>query len=285
MRHTAGASSQDRLAGPAGVPAVRPAPEPAGDDSPYWTFHRCLARRQVAQWLPPEPVRLLDLTDGRPQLAEQLVDAGHVVVQVRASRADPEPAGPRRDPCRPRGRTAAGSGATADGSLHPVAADSCLTWLREGCVGAVVAESPGLPLAMGTAARLADVRRVLAPGGRLLLVVESLVLGLSRLAGQEDWEALAEVPRGGPLLLADADGRVTRYFRSAELRGLLVAAGFEVDAILPRTVLTPSAVERAVEQGVLLETLLQTEHQLAEQQDPDTAGLHLVACASRPEPA
>lgn len=237
------------------------------DDSAYWDFQRCLTERQVQAWSPPLPARVLDLSGCPAELSAGLLAAGHTVLQARS----PGPAivGP-----------AAGASA---GRLPPVVVGGdSLSWLADASVSGVLAESRALPLATRTAARLADVRRVLRPAGSLLLVVESLVQGLSLLAEQQDWAALADVPRGGPLVLTDDLGRATRYFRSAELRGLLVAAGFEVDWVRPSTVLTPSAVKRAVEQGVALETLVQTELQLAQQQDADAGGLHLLACARRP---
>lgn len=263
MRHMVAAAAWD------GLPALDPGLDGAGatssQDPAYGEFHRCLVQRQVAAWAPQRPTRVLDLS-GRPLVAGQLSAAGHLVVQVR-------------DP----GRAASTARPAAVGHLPAVvAAQGCLSYLREASLGAVLAESAALPLAVRTAAQLAGVRQVLRPGGSLLLVVDALVLGLARLAGRQDWGALADVPRGGPLVLTGDDGRATRYFRAAELRGLLVAAGFEVDWVRPRTVLTPSAVGKAVQQGVALEALLQTEQQLAEQQDADSGGLQLVACARRP---
>ena len=51
------------------------------------------------------------------------------------------------------------------------------------------------------------------------------------------------------LVPSGTGGTITRCFWPEELEALLVGAGLEVDWVRPRTVLTPAAVERALEQG------------------------------------
>jgi hypothetical protein len=108
---------------------------------------------------------VLDLSGGRTVFAEQLVHAGRDVVHVRPTSGGPTP-------------TAAGPG-----RLLPVVADArALSWVADGSVDAVLAEARALSLCLATEVVAEELRRVLRPGGQLLLVVESLLLGLSRLA-------------------------------------------------------------------------------------------------------
>ena len=125
---------------------------------------------------------------------------------------------------------------------------------------------------------------MLRPGGRLLLVVESLALGLARLADQGRWAELADVPSADVVLVSDADGSVTRCFWPEALHSLLSDAGFEVQWVRPRSVLNAATVERALQQGgpAALRTLVQTELALAVDRQGESTGLHLVASARLP---
>jgi hypothetical protein len=126
--------------------------------------------------------------------------------------------------------------------------------------------------------------RILRPGGRLLLVVESLMLGLARLAEQGRWAELADAPAADVVLVPADDGSLTRCFWPEELQGLLAAAGLEVEWVRPRTVLNPATVERALSQGgaAALRTLVTTEVALSADREGESTGLHLVASARKP---
>ena len=150
-------------------------------------------------------------------------------------------------------------------------------------VDAVVADWHALPACLAaevTVARLADALR---PGGRLLLVVESLMLGLARLAEQGRWAELADAPAADVVLVAGDDGVLTRCFWAEELRGVLEGAGLEVEWVRPRTVLSPATVERALSEGgaAALKKLVATELALSAERENDSAGLHLVASARK----
>jgi SAM-dependent methyltransferase len=244
--------------GTAGAPVPLP-------DSPYWTFYEEVAAAQLGAWLPAEPQRVLDLSGGRLRFAEQLVGAGHSVVHVRGSLEAPAPA---RSP-----------------QLLPVVGDARgLSWVQEGCVDAVLAESRALSMCLATEVTVEDLLRVLRPGGRLLLVVESLVLGLARLAERGRWAELADVPSADVVLVPQDDGSITRCFWPEELQALLADAGFDVDWVRPRSVLSVATVERAVAEGGVeaLRALVRTECTLAKEREGESTGLHLVASARRP---
>lgn len=250
---------------PDGVVALSALPVP-GDASTYWAFHDEVAARQVAAWAPATPSRVLDLSGARTGFGAQLMQAGHEVVHV----------------CRTASTVVPDGG---PGRVLPVRADGdMLSWLVDDSVDAVLAESRTLSNTLATEVVVGELRRVLRPGGRLLVVVESLVLGLARLAEQGRWAELADVPSADVVLIPGPGGTVTRCFGPEELRELLLAAGFEVEWVRPRTALTPATVERALEQGgrATFARLVDSELDLQPTGERDDAGLYLAASARKP---
>jgi len=247
----------------------RPAPSPVpAPRSAYWLFYREVAAAQLAAWLPRQPARVLDLS-GPAGFAGELVAAGHEVVLVRDRPDDAEVV------------------VDGPGRVLPVLADSrSLTWLADASVDLVLAESRVLSMCLAAEVTVEQLAGALRPGGRLLLTVDSLGLGLARLADQGRWAELADVPSADVVLVPDDDGSITRCFWPEELHALLGAAGLEVDWVRPRSVLSPATVERALEQGgrAALRTLVQTEVALAQERQGEATGLHLVASARRPGP-
>lgn len=244
---------------PAGTAVGTPVPPP---DSSYWLFYDEVAAAQLAEWLPREPSRVLDVSGGR-RFAGQMAYAGHEVVHVVAQASD----------------------AAAADRVLPVVADSrSLGWLQDASVDLVLAESQALSMCLATELTVEHLARVLRPGGRLLLVVESLMLGLARLAEQGRWAELADAPSADVVLVPAEDGTLTRCFWPEELEALLSGAGLEVDWVRPRTVLSPATVERALSQGGTdaLRTLVRTEVALGADREGESTGLHLVASARKP---
>ena len=249
---------------PAVVAGAAETPVPA-PNSPYWRFYEEVAAAQLQEWAPAQPATVLDLSGGS-RFAFQLVASGHRVVQV----CPQAPHGPAAD---------------GPGRLLPVVADARrLPWIADGAFDVVVAEQDALSACLAAEVTVADLARVLRPGGQLLLVVESLLLGLARLAEQGRWAELADVPSADVVLVPSEDGTVTRCFWPEELRTLLEDAGLEVEWVRPRSVLSSAAVEHAMRSGGedALRTLVDTEVQLAKQREGESTGLHLVASARRP---
>lgn len=245
---------------PAGTTVGTPVPPP---DSPYWLFYDEVAAAQLAQWLPEAPARVLDVS-GDQRFAGQMALAGHQVVHVKAAAA-PAPAAP-------------------PGRVLTVVADTrSLDWLQPACVDLVLAESQALSLCLATEVTVEQLVRVLRPGGRLLLVVESLMLGLARLAEQGRWAELADAPAADVVLVRSDEGALTRCFWPEDLAALLTAAGLDVEWVRSRTVLSPATVERALSQGgsAALRRLVQTEVALAEDREGQSTGMYLVASASK----
>jgi SAM-dependent methyltransferase len=151
--------------------------------SAYWLFYRDVAAAQLAAWLPDRPARVLDLS-GPAGFAAELVTAGHEVVLVREHAAD------------------AAVDADGPGRVLPVLADSrSLSWLAPGSVDLVLAESRVLSMCLAAEVTAEQLAAVLRPGGRLLLTVDSLSLGLARLADQGRWAELADVPSADVVLV------------------------------------------------------------------------------------
>jgi SAM-dependent methyltransferase len=240
-----------------------------GDAEPlstYWRFYRAVAAAQLARWLPRSPARVLDLSGPGARCAVQAAAAGHTVIELR-TRPDGPPAG-------------AAPGAKPDaGRVHPVVADAGrLGFLPTGSMDAVIAEDRVLSRQLVTEESVAEIARVLRPGGRMLLCVDSLVLGMAILAEQNYWAHLSDVPRAEVVLIPWPNGIITRCFWVEELRQLLLEADLEVEWIRPRTALSPSTVEHVLSAAPgELSRLVRTE--LTTPVGAESVGIHLVASA------
>ena len=255
------------LAEPQLLAAVSPTLLPTRG-SAYWQFYDAVAAAQLAAWWPTAPARVLDLSGVSSPHAAQLAAAGHQVVQVRAQLPRPE------EPAVP--------------GVQRLVAD-CLDfgWIQDASIDAILVESQALSLCLATEITAEQLARALRPGGRLLLVVDSLLLGLARLADQGRWAELADVPAADCVLVADNEGTITRCFGPQELRALLIEAGLTVDWVRPRSVVSVSAAERAFTSDGpgALAALVRTELTLAQEHEGESTGLHLVASARRPASA
>lgn len=252
------------------VPARPPEPtianlrDASGSLTRYWTFYWAVADAQLTRWLPRRPSRVLDISGGHGRTAGRAVQAGHEVIEVR-------------EPDRP--------GAAANGqpaARNTLIADSgALSFLGDSCVDAVVAENRVLSRHLATETTVAEIARVLRPGGRVLLSVDSLTLGMALLAEQNFWAHLSDVPSAEVVLVPWPDGTITRCFWADQLRELLTESGLEVEWIRPRTVLSPSTVEHVLASSPdALTSLVRTE--LNAPVNDESLGIHLLASAIRP---
>lgn len=225
----------------------------------YWTFYRAVAAAQLLSWLPAAPATILDLSGPRAGTATQAAAKGHRVIQVSA-----------RDDARPAVR-----------GVQPVVADpSSLAFLADAALDAVIAEDRALSRHLVTEATIAEIARVLRPGGRVLLSVDSLTLGMAILAEQNYWAHLSDVPSAEVVLVPWPDGAITRCFWSEQIRELLTEAGLDVEWIRPRTVLSPSTVEHMLAADPRALNRL-VRHELALPAPDESLGIHLVASARR----
>lgn len=235
----------------------------SGTLGPYWTFYRAVVAEQLSRWLPGSPSVIVDLSGGRGRWSGQAARAGHRVIEVVDFRRTVEGQPRLRDADR----------------VRQIRADD-LGFLPDESVDAVVAEERALSIELIAESAISDVARVLRPGGRAIVCVDSLVLGMAILAEQNYWQHLRQT--GEVMLVPWPDGSITRCFSSAQLRELLMGAGLEVEWVRPRTVLSPSTVDHVLASDTrALAYLVRTELD-AHPDDDDTVGIHLVASAYKP---
>ncbi|MFJ2031421.1 class I SAM-dependent methyltransferase [Streptosporangium sp. NPDC087985] len=234
----------------------------AGTLGPYWTFYRAVAAEQLNRWLPESPSTILDLSGGRGSWSAQAAKAGHRVLEVvdfrRTVEGHPLPHITER--------------------VRQVRADD-LRFLPDRSVDAVLAEERAMSVELMAESAIGDVARVLRPGGRALICVDSLVLGMAILAEQNYWAHLRQT--GEVMLVPWPDGSITRCFSSGQLRDLITEAGLEVEWIRPRTVLSPSTVDHVLASDSRALTWLVNTELEAHPDDDDTVGIHLIASARR----
>ena len=260
----------------------------------YWRFQRAVAKAQLAAWLPDPRMLLVDISGPYASASAQAAGRGHTVIRVvAATAAEPHgveqhrAAGPRRATGLRRARAAR----ARPGSIVPVAAEpASLAFLCDGCADGVIAEDGALSRQLMTEDLAAEIARVLRPGGQLLASVDSLVLGMAILAEQRRWAHLTDLSHAEVVLIPWPDGTITRCFGVSQFTELLTEAGLEVSWVRPRTVLSPSMVDRVLRQDpAAIARLVRTE--LAAGQDraggllpAESFGISLVAAARKPGP-
>ncbi len=229
----------------------------------YWQFHEAVMRAQLTQWLPSGRRLLVDVSGPRAPAAELAAKAGHTVLRViEGSR----PPGPAQHP-----------------RIIPVIADSSrLTFLSDGCADGVIADDRALSVHLAAEAMIAEIARVLRPGGRVLACVDSLVLGMAVLADQNHWAHLIDLPHAEVVLVPWPDGAITRCFGPDQARELFSGAGLRVNWIRSRTVFSESVVTHWLRRDPDgLAKLVRAE--LAARSD-ESLGAQLVISASKPRP-
>ncbi|MFY9927529.1 MAG: methyltransferase [Streptosporangiaceae bacterium] len=256
----------------------------------YWQFHAAVARAQLAEWLPASRRPLIDVSGPRGPGTELAARAGHTVVRVLSvppgGRAVPPGGGtvPPGGGAGVGGAGVGGAGVGGDvgpGRIIPVIADSSrLTFLADACTDAVIADDRALSVHLAAETMIAEIARVLRPGGRVLACVDSLVLGMAVLADQHHWAHLVDLPHAEVVLVPWPDGSITRCYGPDQVRELFTGAGLRVRRIRPRTVFSESMVTHWLRREPdSLPTLVRAE--LAARSD-ESMGAQLVISASKP---
>ena len=272
----------------------------------YWQFHEAVTRAQLTQWLPSGRHLLLDVSGparagrrtgrqgrahssardrGKPRHPRDARGAGGA---EQAGGIPPE-GGPRgswgkRFSPRIGGfRGVAPPGQHQHPRIVPVIADSSqLTFLADGCADGVIADDRALSVHLAAEAMIAEIARVLRPGGRVLACVDSLVLGMAVLADQHHWAHLVDLPHAEVVLVPWPDGTITRCFGPDQARELFSGAGLRVNWIRSRTVFSESVVTHWLRRDPGgLSKLVRAE--LAARSD-ESLGAQLVISASKPRP-
>ena len=243
------------------------AAQDAGPAADYPRFHAAVALAQLTNWLPTAPQLLIDISGPGSRAAEVAVRAGHSVLRV----IDPE--APPPAPSVPR---QAGS----PGRLVTVTAEGGgLEFLADGCADGVIAEDRTLSLRLAAEDLVAEIARVLRPGGRVLACVDSLTFGMAVLAEQHRWPHLVDVPNADVVLIPWPDGSITRCYGAEQLGELFTGGGLEVSWIRPRTVFSPQTVSYLLARDpTRFRALVNAELQA---RSDDSVGTQLVICAIR----
>ena len=161
-----------------------------------------------------------------------------------------------------------------------IADASRLTFLADGCADGVIADDRALSVHLAAEAMIAEIARVLRPGGRVLACVDSLVLGMAVLADQHHWAHLVDLPHAEVVLVPWPDGTITRCFGPDQARELFSGAGLRVNWIRSRTVFSESVVTYWLRRDPGgLSKLVRAE--LAARSD-ESLGAQLVISASKP---
>lgn len=270
---------------------MRPSPTPASDRprspvaqfaapdrlSDYWRFYWAVAEAQITRWLPDTPSLLLDLSSPDFQGTPRAVAAGHDVVTLLPSTDGVV----RRPLALVNGRAVVPRPARRGRLRHVVGDSTFLRHFASGVFDGVIADNRVLSRHLATEAALAEVTRVLRPGGRILLCVDSVVLGMALLAEQDCWPELSHAPDADVLLVPWPDGSITRCFTSEQLTETLTDAGLELEWTKPRTVLSASTVEMMLARDPRSMAHL-VEMELRATESDDYVGVHLVASARKP---
>lgn len=245
--------------------------------SDYWRFYWTVAEAQIARWLPSAPSRLLDLSSPDFQGTPRAVAAGHDVVTLLPS-AD---MAVRRPLTLVNGRSPVPHPAPRGRLRHVVGDSALLRGFADSTFDGVIADNRVLSRHLATEASVAEVARVLRPGGRALLVVDSVVLGMALLAEQDRWPELSHAPSADVLLVPWPDGSITRCFTAEQLTETLADSGLELEWVKPRTVLSVSTVEMMLARDPHSMAHL-VEMELRATESDDYVGVHLVASARKP---
>ena len=176
-----------------------------------------------------------------------------------------------------------GVGGRPPGPTRPaqVIADlSRLPFLADSCADGVIADDRALSMQLAAETIIAEIARVLRPGGRVLACVDSLVLGMAVLADQHYWAHLVDLPHAEVVLVPWPDGSITRCYGPDQARELFNGAGLKVRWIRPRTALSESTVTHLLQRAPdSLPKLVRAE--LAARSD-SSLGAQLVISASKP---
>jgi hypothetical protein len=259
---------------------------PDTDNLPaYWQFHEAVARAQLAAWLPAGRRVLVDVSGPRSPSAELAARAGHHVLRCLApgpgglrGGGQPLPRGVRGGGQPPRDQGGSGGDRPPEAMLI---AELCrLPFLADSCADGVIADDRALSMQLAAETMIAEIARVLRPGGRVLACVDSLVLGMAVLADQHYWAHLVDLPHAEVVLVPWPDGSITRCYGPDQARELFDGAGLKVHWIRPRTALSESTVTHLLQRAPdSLPKLVRAE--LAARSD-SSLGAQLVISASKP---
>jgi hypothetical protein len=241
--------------------------DPAAD---YPRFHAAVAQAQLIAWLaelkpgPQRPTQLVDISGPGGRTAEIAACQGSRVLRV----------------IEPGGTPPVVASYEITGDVATISADGAgLEFLPDECATGVIAEDGTLSRRLAAEGVVAEIARVLRPGGRLLACVDSLTFGMSALAEQHRWPHLVDVPHADVVLIPWPDGSITRCYGAEQLRELFTGCGLAVNWIRPRTVFSPRTVSYLLARDPSQFAKLVNAELRAD--SDDSVGTQLIACAEK----
>ena len=197
-------------------------------------------------WVYADPYHGLPTRTRHPERSLYLADGTEILVSVGYVRTPRGGRGGLGGTVSPQDRGVPGGrppGPAQQGRIVPLIADSSrLTFLDDGCADGVIADDRALSVHLAAETMIAEIARVLRPGGRVLACVDSLVLGMAVLADQHHWAHLVDLPHAEVVLVPWPDGTITRCFGPDQARELFSGAGLRVNWIRSRTAFSESVV-------------------------------------------
>jgi ubiquinone/menaquinone biosynthesis C-methylase UbiE len=225
-------------------------------DTPYWRFYRDVSWRHLKPYIPVvRPAFAADLGCGTGWFGMRLLKAGCAVTfldlsgkMIEAARETVEQQGSR--------------------GLDVRYVQSGMEEMREIASGSLdFATAQGDPLSFceDPARALAELARIVKPGGAVVLSVDNRVAGVRSLLGEKSPEAAIELMKTGRTRwrgerVEERFGM--KMFEPDELASLLRRAGFDVASMIAKTVLVQRSNEAWLEDPRTMRELLAAEERV-----------------------
>lgn len=244
-------------------------------DTPYWRFYRDVSWRHLKAFLPSSrPAWAADLGCGTGWFGTRLLKSGCHVVFL-------DPSGAMVEKARESAQRESARG------LETRFVQAGMEEMREiesGLLDFATAQGDPLSFCEEPARALAELARVVKPGGAVVLSVDSRVAGVRSLLNEKSPDAALELARSGRTKWRGerSDERFSmKMFEADELRTLLTRAGFEPLSTIAKTCLVQRGNEAWLDDPAAARELLAAEERVHEK--PEYFGLagHLQVAARR----
>jgi ubiquinone/menaquinone biosynthesis C-methylase UbiE len=246
-------------------------------DTPYWRFYRDVSWRHLKRFLPERrPLWVADLGCGTGWFGARLLKGGCHVVFLDPSQEMLE-----------RARAAAERESARGLQTRFVQAGmEEMTPIEDGLLDFATAQGDPLSFCEQPSRALAELARIVKPGGAAVLSVDSRVAGVRSLLDEKTPDEALELLRTGRTAWR-AERREERFgmkmFDPDELHALLTRAGFEPLSTIAKTCLVQRANESWLDDPARVRELVAAEERIHSQ--PHWFGLagHLQVAARRRE--
>ena len=200
-------------------------------DTPYWRFYRDVSWRHLKPFLPvTRPAWAADLGCGTGWFGERLMKSGCHVVFL-------DPSGAMLERAR---ESAARESARGLETRFVQSGMEQMGEIESGLLDFATGQGDPLSFCEDPARALAELSRIVKPGGSVVLSVDSRAAGVRSLLSEKSPEPALELARTGRTKWR-GDRREERFgmkmFEPDELRSLLERAGFEPLSLIAKTVL------------------------------------------------